>query len=69
MEGGGLWRILGKINPRMVARNASGDILGLRTEIHEEVASLSAVEARAMIMGKQMGFKSVINEGNSAIVI
>lgn len=57
----------------VVTRNASGKVLGFKTKIHREVASLFAAEALAylqvVIVGKQMGFKSVIIEGDSATMI
>ncbi|KAK5826027.1 hypothetical protein PVK06_020932 [Gossypium arboreum] len=50
----------------VVARNASGEVLTFKTEVHGEVASSFAEEAlaclQAMFLGKQMGFISDIIE-------
>ncbi|PPD95367.1 hypothetical protein GOBAR_DD07597 [Gossypium barbadense] len=56
-----------------VARNSSREVIAFKTVAYGEVASSFAVEAlaclQAVFMGKQMGFTSVIIEGNSVSVI
>ncbi|MBA0874951.1 hypothetical protein Goshw_024442 [Gossypium schwendimanii] len=62
-----------KLVSGVVARNASEEVLAVKTTAHGMVVSSFAAEAhtclQAVLMGKQMGLTSIIIEGDSTSII